>query len=278
VKAVFVDVACVFLVLSIVFGILAYTTSTAANSPAPRKSIARTASIEYGLPYASGRASGERATVVLTITGPETIVPYDFVRVNVTMKIPFFLLTQWIVSGGGPTFRLDNAQENLTILRNGEVWFADVRPSEIFLSPVNTTEVYPNLRNESLPLCFPTCDFVGHDIVQFTSEGAIGGWVDLAWLPRLPYWQIADFNDTDIQFHVATPVSVQPSSTLELQKQATFFGLAPLAQTYLFISVTLLIAAAAVILDSYRHEKKGDSGKEEETKAEIEHREPDYIG
>jgi hypothetical protein len=239
-----------FLVASLPFAYLALMANPSINPVAPLPYVKRASSTQVNLPDVFGRTSTEQGTVTLTILGPEIIVPYQNIGVNVSIQIPGFLLSEWTVVGAGIEFSVDNAIENFTFSFNGAT-HGFTRPSSMIAYSLNSSSPFEGI-------------WTGHDLVQFTSEGAIAGTARLEWLPKPQFWQNANFNNTDIRLRATTSIQVEPAVTLNSEKQVIFSNRLTLSNEYLTtFLVAIGIAVSTFVAGSY--EEKGKRRRKSET-------------
>jgi hypothetical protein len=212
------------------------------NPSASQPYIKRTSSTLVNLPDVYGRTFNEQGKITLTVLGPEIIVPNENVGLNVSIQIPWFLLQEWTVIGAGIAFSPDNAIEHSAFSFDG-TGNGFTRPSLIRAYFVNSSSPFERI-------------WAGYDLVQFTSEGAIGGTAELTWLPNSHYWQNANLNNTDIKLRATTSIQVEPTTTLHSQEQTIFNNRLTLSNEYLTTFLVLTgIWVSTFVAGSY--EAKG---------------------
>jgi hypothetical protein len=170
--------------------------------PARPPVVQRSASATFGLPDISGRFLGQYGKITYTIVSA-AIVPNVPLRVAAKVEIPMYLTAEWKV--GFIEVALDNAVENGWPIINGT--------KQAQISIVNWEKATPSI--------FLYDAWASSEVVNFTSEGYVGGQVELSWTPSC--WSCFDWvhlgNLTDIKIPTSTSLAIESSQAVEARYQ-----------------------------------------------------------
>jgi hypothetical protein len=161
----------------------------------------------------------------------------------ISVQIPDLLLADWSVTGAGIQADPDNALEYATGL-----------PSAIMLWwSVSRLATY------SL--------WTAKDTVEFTTEGTVGAWITINWLPKPDLWRLWNFyNATNsiVRRHVATPILVQTPEEVWTLQQTQYNSAMNNSLEWLIVAVSLLGIGLAFIAEGFS--EKPHEHRDEQTK------------
>jgi hypothetical protein len=174
------------------------------NPLSPPLPVARSASATFGLPDIRGQFQGQYGEITYTIVST-AITPGVPLRVAAKVEIPMLLAAEWNVDF--ISIRLDNAVQNGWPIING------TKQAEIFITSWE----------KATPSIFLYSAWASSDVLNFTSEGFVGGLLEISWLPAC--WGCFDWthlgNLTDIKIPTTTSLTItsQQEADAPLQTQ-----------------------------------------------------------
>jgi hypothetical protein len=187
------------MIASTPFAVWAVRSDPVMYPPALPPMMKKSASIEFSLPDIMGKYLGQFGKVTYSITS-RSIVPNIPLGLTVTVEIPMFLTVER--SNIAIFVRPNNAVVNGWPTING------TRQAEII--PWQSSKK-SDITNDA---------WTGSEVVNFTSEGFVGGQVEILWVPTSGLWNVADWNTTDLKIQTSTSLVIESPQAVEARYQA----------------------------------------------------------
>lgn len=183
----------ILVVISLPFLAYARQFNPDVNPPRPLPSVERSASATFSLPNFYGKYVGQYGKITYSIDSV-AIIPNIPLTVVVKVEMPDLIASQWNVQS--ITVRLDDAIVGGWPVING----------------TKQAEMYIASWEKATPSVLTNEAWTSSQTVNFTSEGYVGGQVEILWTPAFPNFDWFHlWNLTDFKVHTITSLAIVSS-------------------------------------------------------------------